>query len=167
MRSNKTAKFFATAAFVALAALSPIAKAQLTSGDLVGTITDPTGAAVPQAKVDIAEETTGVRTSQSSDANGLYRFNNLPIGKYDLTISAAGFSTNTLKGVAIELNKTATQNINLAIGQVSQTLEVVEAGETIDTSTAQIQTNFNARLAADLPIASLTGGGVLNLSLLG
>jgi len=167
MRSNKTAKFFATAAFVALAALSPVAKAQLTSGDLVGTITDPTGAAVPQAKVDIAEETTGVRSSQSSDSNGQYRFNNLPIGKYDLTISAAGFSTNTLKGVAIELNKTATQNINLAIGQVSQTLEVVEAGETIDTSTAQIQTNFNARLAADLPIASLTGGGVLNLSLLG
>jgi Carboxypeptidase regulatory-like domain len=167
MRSNKTVKFFATAAFVALAALSPVGKAQLTSGDLVGTITDPSGAAVPQAKVEIAEETTGVRTSQSSDSNGQYRFNNLPIGKYDLTISAAGFSTNTLKGVAIELNKTATQNINLAVGQVSQTLEVVEAGETIDTSTAQIQTNFNARLAADLPVASLAGGGVLNLSLLG
>ena len=170
MSINKIAKFLATAvlpALVALVALNPVAKAQLTSGDLVGTITDPTGAGVPQAKVEIVAETTGARTSQSSDTNGQYRFNNLPIGKYDLTISAAGFAANTLKGVAIELNKTATQNINLAIGQVSQTLEVVEAAETIDTSTAQIQTNFSARLAADLPIASLAGGGVLNLSLLG
>jgi hypothetical protein len=170
MRSNRIVKFFAAAflpVLVALVVLNPVAQAQLTSGDLVGTITDPTGAAVPQAKVDIVEETTGVKTAQSSDGNGQYRFNNLPIGKYDLTISATGFSTNTLKGVAIELNKTATQNINLVIGQVSQTLEVVDAAETIDTSTAQIQTNFNARLAADLPVASLSGGGVLNLSLLG
>jgi hypothetical protein len=167
---NHIVRFFAAAVLpglVALVALNPVAKAQLTSGDLVGTITDPTGGSVPQAKVDIVEESTGVRTSQSSDANGQYRFNNLPVGKYDLAVSAAGFSTNTLKAVSIELNKTATQNISLVIGQVSQTLEVVEAGETIDTSTAQIQTNFNARLAADLPIASLTGGGVLNLSLLG
>jgi Carboxypeptidase regulatory-like domain len=170
MSCKKIFRFFPTAALcglVTVVALNPAAKAQLTSGDLVGTITDPTGAGVPQAKVDIVEETTGVRTSQSSDANGQYRFNNLPIGKYDVAVSATGFSTNTLKGVAIELNKTATQNINLAIGQISQTLEVVEAGETIDTSTAQIQTNFNAKLAADLPVTSLTGGGVLNLSLLG
>jgi hypothetical protein len=168
MSSNKTVKFFATAvlsALVILAALQP-AKAQLTSGNLVGTILDPTGAGVPQAKVDIVEETTGARISQTSDANGEYRFNNLPIGKYDLTVSATGLSTSNLKGVSIELNKTATQNINLAIGQVSQTLEVVEAGQTIDTSTAQIQTNFTSRLASDLPIASLSGGGVLNLSLL-
>lgn len=168
--SNKTAKFLATAVLptlLVLGVLSQVAKAQLTSGDLVGTITDPTGASVPQAKVDAVDESTGVRSSQSSDANGQYRFNNLPIGKYDLTVSAPGFSTSTLKAISIELNKTATQNINLAIGQVSQTLEVVEAGETIDTSTAQIQTNFTSRLAADLPVASLTGGGVLNLSLLG
>jgi hypothetical protein len=170
MSSNKTVKSLSTITFsllVALITCNPVAKAQLTSGDLVGTITDPTGGAVPQAKVDIVEEATGVRTSQVSDANGQYRFNNLPIGKYDLTVSSAGFAASTLKAVTIELNKTATQNVSLAIGQVSQTLEVVEAAESIDTSTAQIQTNFTSRLAADLPVASLSGGGVLNLSLLG
>jgi len=170
MSINKAAKLISTAAFsllVGLITVNPIANAQLTSGDLVGTITDPAGAAVPQAKVEIVEESTGVRTSQTSDTNGQYRFNNLPIGKYDLTISATGFAASTLKAVAIELNKTATQNISLTIGQVSQTLEVVEAAESIDTSTAQIQTNFNSKLAADLPVASLAGGGVLNLSLLG
>ncbi|MGH9694490.1 MAG: carboxypeptidase regulatory-like domain-containing protein, partial [Bryobacteraceae bacterium] len=164
------AKVLATAVLptlLTIVALNPVAKAQLTSGDLVGIITDPTGAAIPQAKVDVVEESTGVRTAQTSDASGQYRFNNLPIGKYDLTVSANGFSTSSLKAVGIELNKTSTQNINLVIGQVSQTLEVVEAGETIDTSTAQIQTNFNSQFAADLPVTSLTGGGVLNLSLLG
>ncbi len=167
---NKTAKLISTGALsvlVALITLNPIANAQLTSGDLVGTITDPTGAVVPQAKVEVVEESTGVRTSQTADANGQYRFNNLPIGKYDLTVSATGFASSSLKAVAIELNKTATQNVSLTVGQVSQTLEVVEAAESIDTSTAQIQTNFTSKLAADLPVASLTGGGVLNLSLLG
>ena len=158
---------FVLPVFLALTVLSPVAQAQLTSGDLVGAINDPSGAAVPQASVEAVEESTGVRTAATTDANGQYRFNNLHIGQYDLKISASGFAPSTIKAVAVELNKTATQNVTLVIGQVSQVMEVVEAGETIDTSTAQIQTNFNSKLAADLPIASLTGGGVLNLSLLG
>ena len=167
MSINNVLRLLSTGVLVALIALNPSANAQLTSGNLVGTVTDPTGAIVPQAKIEIVEESTGVRTSQTADANGEYRFNNLPIGKYDLTVSATGFASSSLKAVAVELNKTATQNVSLTIGQVSQTLEVVEAAESIDTSTAQIQTNFTSKLAADLPVASLTGGGVLNLSLLG
>src|SRR5690242_227088 len=153
---------------IALALLaSPVAWAQVTSGDLVGIVVDPTGAAVPGAQVDVVEESTGVRATQPTEANGQYRFNNLHIGKYDLVVNAPGFTRTSLKGVAVELNKTASQNVTLAVGQLSQSVDVVEAAETIDTSTAQIQSNFTAKLAADLPVASLTGGGVLNLSLLG
>ena len=153
---------------IALALLAnPLARTQVTSGDLVGVVADPTGGAVPGAQVDVVEESTGVRASKTTEANGQYRFSNLHIGKYDLVVNAAGFTQTSLKGVAIELNKTATQNVTLAVGQLSQSVEVVEATETIDTSTAQIQSNFTAKLAADLPVASLANGGVLNLSLLG
>ena len=151
---------------IALSAGSQFAYAQSTSGDLIGSVMDSTGAVIPGATVEAVEESTGVRTTQQTEANGQYRFTNLHIGTYDLTVSAPGFSKSTLKGLAVELNKTATQNVALAVGTVSQTTEVVEAEQPIDTSTAQIQTNFSAKFAADLPIASFVNGGVLNLSLL-
>jgi hypothetical protein len=141
--------------------------AQGTSGELVGLVSDPSGSALPNANLELVDESTGVRTTKTTEANGQYRFTNLPIGKYDLSVSANGFTTSTFKAISIELNKTATQNVSLAVGGVSQTVDVVEAAETIDTSTAQIQSNFNSKLAADLPIASFPTGGVLNLSLLG
>ncbi|MFL6351599.1 MAG: TonB-dependent receptor domain-containing protein [Bryobacteraceae bacterium] len=163
-RSCKPATLIGLA--VALLA-SPAARAQVTSGDLVGIVVDPSGGAVPGAQVEVVEESTGVRATQTTEANGQYRFSNLHIGKYDLVVNAPGFTRTNLKGVAVELNKTATQNVTLAVGQLSQSVEVVEATETIDTSTAQIQTNFSSKLAADLPVAGLVAGGVLNLSLLG
>jgi hypothetical protein len=140
--------------------------AQSTSGDLVGAVTDATGAVIPGARVDVVDEATGVRTARETEPNGQYRFTNLHIGTYDLTVSAPGFATTDLKGLAIELNKTVTQNVTLTVAQVSQTTAVVEAEQPIDTSTAQIQTNFSSRLTADLPTASFAAGGVLNLSLL-
>jgi hypothetical protein len=139
---------------------------QGTSGDLVGLITDSTGAAVPHATIKALGESTGIQATQTADANGQYRFSNLHIGRYDLSVSASGFTTATLKGIGIELNKTSTQNVSLAVGEVATTVDVADAAETIDTSTAQVQTNFSSTLAADLPIASFPTGGVLNLSLL-
>jgi hypothetical protein len=142
-------------------------RAQGTSGELVGLVSDPSGSALPNATVDLVEESTGVRATKTTEANGQYRFSNLLVGKYDLSVSAAGFTTSTFKAISVELNKTSTQNVSLAVGGVSQSVDVVEAAETIDTSTAQIQSNFSSKLAADLPIASFPAGGVLNLSLLG
>ena len=163
--------FFRVPSVVALGAIAILlavghAEAQSTSGDLVGSVMDASGAVIPGAKIDVVEETTGVRTSRETDPSGQYRFTNLPIGTYDITVSAPGFSISTLKGLAIELNKTITQNISVNVAQVSQTTAVVEAEQPIDTSTAQIQTNFSSKLAADLPIAGFAAGGVLNLSLL-
>lgn len=151
---------------VSFVAADGLAHAQSTSGDLVGSVMDATGAVIPGAAVSAVHETTGVRISRQTEASGQYRFTNLPIGTYDLTVTAPGFAVANLKGLAIELNKTVTQNVTLAVAQVSQTTAVVEAEQPIDTSTAQIQTNFGSKLAADLPTASFAAGGVLNLSLL-
>ena len=68
-------------------------------------------------------------------------------------------------GVAIELNKTATVNISLQVGAVSQTVDVSEAAAAIDTTTAQVQSSFSAQQAKELPASSI-GSGVLNLALL-
>jgi hypothetical protein len=109
-----------------------------------------------------------VKSSTATTTNGQYRFSNLPIGKYDVSVTAPGFAIATLKGVGVELNKTATANVTVSVGSVTTTVEVTEAAQTIDTTTAQIQTSYDATAAADLGLASSVSGlsGVLNLSLL-
>ena len=150
---------------VATMAAPWVASAQLTSGDLTGTVQDSSGAAVPGATVEVVHVATGVKNSQTTGAAGEYHFSNLPVGTYDVTATGAGFAPTTLKGVAVDLNKIATQNVTLQVGQTTSTVEVTEAAVTIDTSTAQITNSYSAKLAQDLPTASI-GSGVLNLSLL-
>lgn len=139
--------------------------AQLTSGDLVGTVLDPTGAVVPNVTITATNSATGVKSTTTTTDTGQYRLPNLPVGTYDLSASASGFSTATIKNVAVTLNKVATANITLQVGQMTQTVEVQEAATTIDTTTAQVQNTFTTKEAQDLPTASV-GLGVLNLSLL-
>jgi hypothetical protein len=136
-------------------------------GTIVGAVLDPSGAGVPNATVQLANMDTGVRTSTRTDTGGSYRFNNILIGRYTVTASASGFTTTTLKDLAVELNKTTTANIKVEVGSVATAIDVMEASTYIDTTTAQVANNFEARMAAELPSAANNLGGVLNLALLG
>jgi hypothetical protein len=154
---------FSEAAVICLLAASLFGQA--TDGNLVGTITDASGAVIPGAQVKITNRATNIQTLSTSNASCEYRFNNIPVGSYDLSVTATGFGAMMEGGLAVELNKTVTVNISLQVGAVSQTLDVIEAPAAIDTTTAQVQSSFTAQQAKDLP-ASSVGSGVLNLSLL-
>jgi hypothetical protein len=143
---------------------APTMWGQATSGDLVGTVVDNTGALVPNAKVTATNVATNVSTSTTTNANGEYRFGNLQVGTYNVRADAQGFAPKSVQ-VLVELNKTATGRIGLEVGPASTTVEVTGAAPAIDTTTAQLETTYDLRQAADLPIAG-TGSGVLNLSLL-
>ena len=138
---------------------------QVISGDVVGAITDASGAAVPNVTVTATNDATGVKTSVTSNSAGEYRFTNLLAGTYTLTAAASGFGATTLKNVQVVLNTTATQNMTLQVGQVATSVEVHEAAVVIDTTTAQIQNTFNTKEVTDLPNTAV-GLGVINLSLL-
>jgi Carboxypeptidase regulatory-like domain len=138
---------------------------QVVSGDLTGTIYDASGAAVPGATVTAVNDATAVANSQKTGALGTYRISNLPVGTYTITVEASGFAKAQLKGITVELNKIATANVKIEVGQNVSTVEVAAAGVTLDTTTAQVQTSFETRQLADLPNTS-SGQGVLNLSLL-
>ncbi len=142
--------------------------AQANSGDLTGTVFDTSGAAIPNATVVALNDSTGVRTNAQTNAGGVYRFTNLPVGRYTLTASATGFSTDTLKNVDVTLNNTITANLTLAIGSVGTTVEVNASAVSIDTTTAQLQTTFSTKEVLELPTTSNNAGsGVYNLALLG
>ena len=78
---------------------SGTARAQAISGDLTGTVLDSSGAAIPNATVVALNDETGVKTTAQTNADGVYRFTNLPVGRYTVTASATGFTTDTLKNV--------------------------------------------------------------------
>ncbi|HWZ49969.1 MAG TPA: carboxypeptidase regulatory-like domain-containing protein [Granulicella sp.] len=139
--------------------------AQTTSGDLVGSVKDATGAVVANATIVITSESTGVVSSVQGSATGEFRASNLLPAKYDLVFSAAGFQRLDLKGVLVELNKTSTANVTLSVG-ASQSVEVTaESGAILDTTSTNLSQTFSTQALATLPTASV-GFGVLNASLL-
>jgi hypothetical protein len=139
--------------------------AQLTSGDLSGVVSDPSGATVAGAAISTTNVSTGVKSETTSDANGGYHFANLAIGTYTLAVTANGFTPQTINGLVVSLNRATTQNVSLAIENAQTTVTVTDAASTLDTTSAQITNTYAERLTADLPSAS-TGQGVINLSLL-
>ena len=139
--------------------------AQIISGDLVGTVLDKTGAAVPGAHIEAVNVDTGAKLETDANDSGEYRLNNLPVGTYNVSASSPSFGTTTINGVKIQLNNTLTQQITLEIKGAVTSIEVSGVAATLDTTTAQVQSTFETKEIADLPSAS-TGSGVLNLSLL-
>jgi len=137
---------------------------QAISGDIVGTVVDRTGAAVPGASIEVVNVATGVKTSMTSRDQGDFRFGNLPVGTYTIRVSKSSFATTTLTNFAIELNKISSVTVTLEIGSQATTVEVTGATPLINTTTAQIDNTFDAQMIADFPVASVQG--VLNLALL-
>lgn len=144
----------------------PAAFGQAADGNVVGTVLDGTGAAVQGANVELANVATGVKSSTKTDAAGEYRFGNVLVGTYNVTVAKDGFTTSSLHDVNVELNKTTTANVSLAVGAVSTQIEVVEAPALLDTTTDQITTTYATRLAAELPLASNSISGIYNLALI-
>ena len=114
---------------VFLWAMPNLSLGQDTNASLSGTVTDPTGAAIPNAKLTLTNEATGFQSSFVSDASGNYSFRNLTPGKYDLNATAGGFKTQDQKGIELLVNQAARQDVHLAVGQTGETVTV-----TADTS---------------------------------
>jgi hypothetical protein len=138
---------------------------QAISGDIVGTVVDKTGAAVPGASIEVENVATGVKTSATSRDQGDFRFGNLPVGTYTIRVSKSSFATTTLTNFAVELNKISSVTVTLEIGQQATTIEVTGATPLINTTTAQIDNTFDTNVTTDLPTSAI-GLGVLNLALL-
>lgn len=141
--------------------------AQATDGNIVGAVFDSTGSIVPGAAVELVNAATGIRSNTTTDAQGGYRFGNVLIGRYTITVNAAGFTPASLKDVTVELSRTTTANITLSVGNVSSTVEVTEATALLDTTTAQVTNTYERRLATEHPLSANPSGGVYNLALLG
>jgi hypothetical protein len=118
--------------------------AQDISGTIEGTVLDPAGAAVPKAKISITNtDRNQVVRTLTTDATGIYSVPLLPIGNYSLKVEAAGFKTNEVTGIVLNVNDDLKFNVKLEVGVVSESVEVktevvaVELGTTANANTIE------------------------------
>lgn len=151
-----------------LALITGVAFGQAISGGVTGTVVDQSGAAVIGAKVVATNTGTGQKVTTTTGSLGEYQFNELPVGTYSISVSAANFKTTTLGTVPVELNKTGTANVKLEVGSSSTTVEVSGSAPPVDTTSAQLGTTYDTQMSSDLGLTGTggQGGGVLNLSML-
>ncbi len=133
-------------AILSLIALNTgIAQGQAISGNLTGTVTDASGAAVNGATVEAVNLGTGQKITTTTEVPANTVLPNLPVGTYRITVTSSNFRTTTLENVPVELNKTGTANVQLQVGTSATTVEVSGVAPPVDTTTAQLQTNYDSR----------------------
>ncbi len=139
----------------ALATVSLLSQAHLsaqTFGELSGTITDPASAAVARAEITVLRVgTSQIRRSQTSDA-GLYRVPFLPPGDYEVTVEIAGFRKVLQRGVAIQVDLPVRLDFQLAVGQVSESVNVVETAPMLTSDSAAVGTVIEQKRIVELPL---------------
>jgi hypothetical protein len=116
------------------------ALAQRTTGDIVGTVKDETGAVLPGASVSVSGENIAGAKSDVTSGNGVYRIGSLPPGTYTLTCSLAGFKTLALRGVRVSVGSAIEENIALLRGPLSERVEVIARAAMVDTTSTEVAT---------------------------
>ena len=127
-------------------------QAQFTNSSLNGTVLDPSGLPLVGAKITVQNIAIGFTQTATSEANGNYSFSNLPIGTYKLTATAEGFGPYVQSGIVLAVNQVATQSISLALGSVSQEVDVVATPPLVTTSSATVGELVNSEQVATLPL---------------
>ncbi len=102
----------------------PAAAQTLTSGQVLGQVTDPSGAAVPQAKIDLRDTATGTVRTTTTDQTGHYTFAQITPGVYSVTVIATGFAQAVVPALTVEVEKTSTINVSLRLGNIAEVVEV-------------------------------------------
>ena len=126
--------------------------AQVTGATLSGTVTDPSGALVPQAGISIKNLATGISTSVSTNADALYSAPNLLPGNYEVTVSASGFKTEVRSGINLTVGAQQVLNVALQVGQATQQVEVAGEVTSVELASSSISSVVGSNTVVDLPL---------------
>ncbi len=126
--------------------------AQVSGATLQGTVTDPTGAVIPNAQVEITEISTGTTRSISTNKSGIYSAQNLAAGTYKAVVSATGFQTVTVPQILLTVGAVQNQDISLTVGSASSKVVVTAASASVDTASSTVQGVVDAKTTRDLPL---------------
>jgi hypothetical protein len=132
-------------------------------GSLVGAVTDPAGAVIPNAKVTVTEVGTGFSRTATTDSEGHYVLASMRPAQYDITVQAAGFITYAQKGVTLLANQTLTVNVTAQVSGTTEQLNITAGDVQVDTSTPTLKQVIEKERVQELP---LNGRNAATLTLL-
>ena len=165
--SSRCRLVFGIALLFALVLISilPVSWGQTAAtGQIAGTVTDPSQAAVTQATVTVKNEATDLARTVKTNAEGSYAVPLLPPGTYTVTVEASGFSTQTSSGVVVEGASTATINIRLKLGAATERVVIEANAEILQTESAANGGTVNDKTVPALPLSSRNYTQILDLS---
>ena len=137
---NRSFKFCTFYFGIFALALVPIAaRAQVLYGSLTGNVTDPSGGAVPNAKVDVSSTATGVTKQGTTDDRGGVLISDLQAGVYKVTITAPSFSSTVQDGVQVTRNTVRRLDVQLQVAAVGQSVTIAESTTVLQTDRADVR----------------------------
>lgn len=126
----------------------------IATGTMSGTVLDPSGAAIPNAKVTAVNASTNTPSTAETNNEGFFTIRNLPPGSYKVTVESGSFRTAVLDKIDVFVSReTDLGGIKLEIGKLGETVTVEGAAPIVESTTAQVTTNFDAKTVADLPLS--------------
>lgn len=121
---------------------------------LAGTVTDPSGAAIPGATVTITNNATGQTRTANTGSDGSYRFTLLPPGNYKVTFAASGFKTSEVGSETLNVTETPELNRTLEVGAASEEVTVEAAAEALQTQSSTLGTTVTSQQVTGLPLSN-------------
>lgn len=126
--------------------------AQFDTGSITGLVKDPTGSVVPGAKMTLVNTATGVNVTTRTNEDGIYEFSNVRVGTYKITGEKPGFSLASADNVAVSVAGRTRVDMSLAVGEVSQTIEVAAGAPLVETDTSQRGQVISGTATVELPL---------------
>ena len=133
--------------------VQPLSAQEVTAG-FTGTVTDPSGAPIPEATITAQDTLRGVPYTTKTNNVGVFDLPRLPVSTFDLTVEAKGFATSVRRGITLEMNQKARVDFQLQVGAVTQEIEVSAAPPLLQTDTMEVGTVITNRINEDLPLAT-------------
>jgi Carboxypeptidase regulatory-like domain/TonB dependent receptor len=146
---------------ICLILFTMVAFAQSDRGTITGTVTDPSSAAVANAKVAVRNGDNGSTFNAVTTSTGSFTIPSVPSGKYNVAVSAPGFKTADANGVEVRLDQTVKVDITLEIGQSTETISVTAAADLLKTNNAEQSMNISGEKVNDLPLNFTAGSGAI------
>jgi Carboxypeptidase regulatory-like domain/TonB dependent receptor-like, beta-barrel/TonB-dependent Receptor Plug Domain len=137
---------------LAVMAFATPAWCQIDTGTILGTISDPSGAVIPKAKVSLINEGTNLTITTTANADGSYVFSPVKIGTYSVAAEAPGFAKGLRTHLTLNINEDLVANISLKPGAVTQTVEVTAAPPALQSENASVGQVVGARTVNELPL---------------
>ena len=135
-------------------AVCPPVWGQQITASITGTVEDSAGAALNDATVTARDTERGTSSSTKTTQGGVFNFNSLPIGTYEVKAEAAGFNTQVLPPITLVLNQRARLDFKMNVGAVTNTVQVTSEAPQLQADTTQVSTLIDANTIVGIPLAT-------------